>query len=389
VIDPFDVLHDELVRAAARATSEHRGELGFLRRRARPLLVLAAALVIGGSATAAIISLNQPTPGSITGTLPPAPHSPVAGSDYTITVYPKLLWAGRISWGGTIAYIRDGKLVGDLGVGGSPDDPIFPLFGASERVNTPVVIGEHVFFAFAGPGVAKVRLSPGGQLVTPRADPRLPPGIKGVVLVVPAHSPPLTIIPPRFDPPRPGQRYILLTPLDRKGHPIPLPGNPLHSTDFPTRNLSGLAQPANGACALAAQPLADLRRVSGSVATRISPRPRLPVVAFVGCISLQFQYRGAWFAASILLDARHPGRKPPPLPTATPVPSEPGVVNISAGPALKAASQAARQGPFSEEVGDITARREHNAWLAVQGGTLQQRLAILHALSIRRITTTQ
>jgi hypothetical protein len=380
VIDPFDVLHDELVQAAARATSDHGGELRFLRRRARPILVLAAALVIGGSATAAIISLNQPTPGSITGTLPPAPHSPAAGSDYTITVYAAVGAGGVIGWADTLDYTRGGKPVGGQG---GVDSPQFPLFGASEGVNTPQFIGEHVFYTLAGPRVAKVRLSPGGQLITPRADPRLPPGIKAVVLVVPANSPPLTITPPRFVRPRPGQRFILLSALDRRGHPIPLHGNPLDPIRFPARNFSGSAEPANGACALAAQPLAGLQAVSGSVATRVSALPRLPVPVFVTCVEQQYNYGGAWFETGILLDARHPGRTPPPLPAAAPVRSEPGVVNVSGGPEAKAL------GPRAGRFGDLTARREPAAWLAVQGGTLQQRLAILHALSIQRITITR
>ena len=73
--DPFDILRDELVSAAERAAlPAPRKRWGWLRRPSRPVAVLLVALVIAGSAAAAVLSLSssQPLVGRVPGAITPA-----------------------------------------------------------------------------------------------------------------------------------------------------------------------------------------------------------------------------------------------------------------------------------------------------------------------------
>ena len=91
--DPFVILRDELVEAAERvAPPAPRKRWGWLRRPSRPVAVLLVALVITGSAAAAILSLSASQP--LVGRVPGASSSAsLAGFGYTIRVTP-VLWAG-------------------------------------------------------------------------------------------------------------------------------------------------------------------------------------------------------------------------------------------------------------------------------------------------------
>ena len=82
---------------------------GWLRRPSRPVAVLVVALVIAGSAAAAVLSLSasQPLVGRVPGAITPAS---VAGYNYTIAVTPgpSLEGAGAAGWQSWIVYSRPG-----------------------------------------------------------------------------------------------------------------------------------------------------------------------------------------------------------------------------------------------------------------------------------------
>ena len=103
--DPFVILRDELVEAAERvAPPAPRKRWGWLRRPSRPVAVLLVALVIAGSAAAAVLSLSASQP--LVGRVPGASSSAsLAGFGYTIRVTP-VLWAGGAGWGSSVVYSR-------------------------------------------------------------------------------------------------------------------------------------------------------------------------------------------------------------------------------------------------------------------------------------------
>ncbi len=134
--DPFATLRAELVKAAARV------ELGSARRRwvwsrKRPhgLAVVLAALVVCGSAAAAVVSLqassSQPLSGRVPGRAAPftgAGAISVAGYRYSIRVTPELD-TGSAGWAAWTAYARP-PFAGGLGGGGgggypTAADPVF------------------------------------------------------------------------------------------------------------------------------------------------------------------------------------------------------------------------------------------------------------------------
>ena len=103
--DPFDILRAELVSAAERAAlPAPRKRWGWLRRPSRPVAVLLVALVIAGSAAAAVLSLSfsQPLVGRVPGAVT---RASLAGYRYTIAVFPQV-GAGTAGWESLIVYTR-------------------------------------------------------------------------------------------------------------------------------------------------------------------------------------------------------------------------------------------------------------------------------------------
>ena len=132
--DPFVILRAELVEAAERAAlPAPRKRWGWVRRPSRPVAMLLVALVIAGSAAAAVLSLSasQPLVGRLPGAITPAS---VAGYGYTIAVTPadNGLGAGVSGWDSWIVYGRPGTrgYVGE-GAGICPGYPraTNPIFG--------------------------------------------------------------------------------------------------------------------------------------------------------------------------------------------------------------------------------------------------------------------
>lgn len=382
--DPFDILRDQLVRAAERtpARAGRRRQWRLLWRR-HPVALVAAALVLSGSATAAVVSLSSRS-APLTGRVPPVrgPTSPrsLAGLRYEITIFP-YIEAGQFGWCTNITYSRHGKP--EFGSGGCGDGPSAdrPLFGDIFSSDLSPPPGDRVSYVIPAPRVAAVRIEQ-GPTIAARPDARLPFGLKAVVILEPALSPPLAIPPPGSTvaaplPPPPGPdtgrppaaiHPRALIALDRSGRPLVTGMHPRAPRRLPTRFWQVPQPPARGACAIGAR-LPGLRAMWGSVLTRVPSLRGLDGPAFLSCVDTEYYLGRSALKAAILLNARHPGKPAAPLPNAAPARGEPGVVNVRAG------SQ-----------GDLSARRAGNAWLVVQGGTdVKQRLQVLRALTVAKI----
>ena len=188
--DPFDILRAELVSAAERAAlPAPRKRWGRLRRPSRPVAILLVALVIAGSAAAAVLSLSasQPLEGRVPGAITPAS---VAGYRYTIAVTPSLP-AGVAGWESLIIYTRTGASIQPPQSGGTLGYPTatFPVFGGGSGPDScPVCFarGNAVTYVLTGPRVFAVRI--GSQTIRTITSPALPTG---------ATEPPWSSSPPK------------------------------------------------------------------------------------------------------------------------------------------------------------------------------------------------
>jgi hypothetical protein len=202
--DPFDILRAELVSAAERAAlPAPRKRWGWLRRPSRPVAILLVALVITGSAAAAVLSLtgsaSQPLVGRVPGSITPAS---LAGYRYTIAVTPgdTNLSAGAAGWDSWIVYSRRGT----SGYGGSggglgyptATNPIFggsgPIFGGGSGP-TSFGRGTTVEYVLTGPQVWAVRI--GSRTIRTVSSRALPTGDRVAVFFVPAKGPVPVFIP--------------------------------------------------------------------------------------------------------------------------------------------------------------------------------------------------
>jgi hypothetical protein len=128
--------------------------------------------------------------------------------------------------------------------------------------------------------------------------------------------------------------------------------------------------PVHGACEIAEHGRSHLDALFGRTVDRIVPRPAIEGQAFLSCLDTDYETDRGLIRAAVLLDAHEPGRTLTPIPGAEPVTGHPGIVNVALGMLP----------------GAITARRERDAWLVVQGGGSEaQRLEILRALRITKI----
>jgi hypothetical protein len=394
--DPFAALRTELISAAERATAPSPARRrGWVRWRPRPLAIVLAALVVSGSATAAVLSLSagrsQPLAGTVPGAIEPAS---LAGYRYTITVTPNLA-AGWAFWNTAISY-TNGRGVGAGSGGGSEyATSSNPLFGADAGIDsTSLQAGQHgdtVGYVLTGPAVAAVRI--GDRTIQTFTSPALPDGDRAAVLFLPAGSPQLVtgwhqgqpirsyVRMPRF----PGYRgptriaTIAVLPLDRDGNVIQT-RVPYQAGSFAsfwqaptavTPNISeppyhGPTHPLPGVCELGQHGLPGLTPEWGHAIRHITPARNSVGELFLSCIDTHYYLHGWPLVAAILLDARQPGRALGRIPGAGPVAGYRDTVNFAGG--------------------RLTARRVGNAWLVVQGGSgLVQRLRVLGALRIRKL----
>jgi hypothetical protein len=405
--DPFDTLRAELVSAATRAELvSPRRRWAWLRGRSRPVAVVIAALVVCGSAAAAVVSLNASSSRPLSGRIPGRVAPPrgtglisVAGYQYSIRVIPSLSsgWSGWAVW---TAYTGP-PFAGGLGGGGgggypTPTDPIFQGAGVapwSNPTGTPIT-GDSVGFVLTGPQVAAVRI--GHRTIRTFTSSQLPTGDRAAVFLLAARSPtPIVGARPgqpihsrmRVLEPGPRMRWTsvpttAVLPLDSAGRVLataaPAPDYGYvrgwsfwQAPSAVTPNIheprySGRTQPGAGACELSQHGLPGLTPEWGSTITRIPTVRKYVGELFVSCVSTEYYLHGWPITAAVLLDAGHPGAVLGPIPGARPVSGHPDTVDFAGG--------------------SLSARRVGNAWLVVQGGSsTTQRVAVLKALQIHKL----
>lgn len=347
----------------ARPGSAVLARLGVARRwlGARPgLLALTGILLLSGSAAGAVLlaaERSQPLSGIVPPYSAPRGEMSVAGSRYTISLTPSLQ-AGTIGWCNFIVF-RDvpephgGKNAGfgggSCGVGTAALGA--PLFAADGQR------GAGLWYVLAAPQVAAVHFLDGPTVLT-RGDPRLPFGFRVAVASLPqrlfAHGGP-----------------PLVSALAADGRVIPGGAYQQPPPSEPTSSWSSPAPAARGACALTARPGSAVRVLRGSVIAAIVPDRGVLGHAFISCEDAEISLHGrAALLAAVLLDAKHPGSSPAPLPDMQPVNGSPGVF--------------ARSNPLAfGSARSLLARRDGAAWLMVAGAeNVNQGLQALRALRL-------
>jgi len=405
--DPFDTLRAELVMAAARAErASPRRRWGWLRGRSRPLAVVIAALVVCGSAAAAVVSLtahaSHPLTGRVPGRVAPAQAGggvSVAGLRYSIYVTPSLS-TGSAGWEVSTTYRASagGLLFGGGGGGGYPTraDPIFQGGGVLPfGFSPPPARGDSVGFVVTGPQVAAVRI--GTRTTATFASALLPARDRAAVFFIAPGAPtpevgwrpgqPVgshTVIPGLGSGGGQTSRSVATTaviPLDHAGNRLP--------TRFPNDDgflvgwsfwqapsavtpqiqeppYHGRTRPRPGACGLAQRGLPGLVAEWGSTITGVGPVRDAVGELFLSCVANEYYFHGWPLTAAVLLDARHPSAAPGPIPGALPVPGTRSLVDFAGA--------------------SLSARRVGNAWLIVKGGSgTAQRIRVLEALRISRL----
>lgn len=391
--DPFDLLRDELVRAAGRAQAAPRYSLlAWLRRRNHPIALVAAALILTGTAAAAVVSLAGKPSQPLVGTVPgkPSPSAPfsLAGKQYRIVVTP-VLTGGSAGWNSYISLSYQGRFSGGTGGGGGYPTDRIPVFGGGGSPNFAGQAGEKVEYLLVGPRVAAIRV--GENTIKVRRARTLPSGDSAAVFFLPANSPDAgtyAFASPQF------RRQLGITLIGWDGRPIPISGSPpasaesarfwqAHPNSRGCRQISRdrfghfhprpcsfagiLRHPLQGACRLIQHGLPALIPEWGNVVPYIAPTRGASGEVFSSCVNTTYYLHGWPLATALLLDAQHPEQTLGPLPGAYQVAGHPNIVEV----------------PLSG-FGDITARRVGNAWLVVQGGdTFAQRLVVLNALTTR------
>jgi hypothetical protein len=400
--DPYQVLRAELVSAAARADAKSgRRRLSWWPGRSRPVSLILAALVICGSAAAAVVSLtgspSQPLTGQVPGRIAGGSNSnlpSVAGYRYRIAMTPALD-AGSGGWTASISYFNPRTGVsggGESGGGGYPTraNPVFQ--GTGLNVAEPGQHGDQVGFVVTGPTVAAVRV--GSRTIRTFTSSQLPIGDRAAVFFVRAGSPvPMiwlssapSIQYQRVPVPEGGKiRFKTVAiesvaPLDKNGkviptRPTPTPYTPNESFwQAPSAVTSSIHEPAYhgrtrpraGACELTGQGLPALTPEWGHTITSISPINDSVGELFLSCINTEYYLHLTPLSVGVLLDARHPGQALDPIPGARPVPGSHDLVDYTAA--------------------HLSAKRVGNAWLVVEGGSSQsQRLKVLQALRVSRL----
>jgi hypothetical protein len=405
MIDPFDLLRAELVRVAeaaagaggAAAARGRRWRPGWLRRHSHPLVIVAAALAITGSAAAAVVSLtaspSQPLAGRVPGTIEAAS---LAGYRYTITVTPSL-YAGQPDWWSSISYGKGASGgYGQGGGGGGYATASMPVFGGdvdvfSSSYPNSARRGDTVAYMLTSPEVAAIRV--GRRTIATFTSPQLPAGDRAAVLFLPSGSPLLVT---GWTPGRPIRSYmripaepgnggpyriptLAVLPLDSHGEAIPSKPSVQYGSFYRfwqapsaiTPNIHelpyhGPTHPLPGVCELAQHGLPGLTPEWGQAISTISPAVNSVGELFVSCVDTEYYLHGWPLQVGVLLDARRPGRVLGAIPGAHRVAGDPNIVNFDAG--------------------QLSARRQGEAWLVAEGGAdATQRLQVLRALRITKL----
>lgn len=382
-VDELRGIYREHFRAVQESEAQRPRRRPALRvpLRARPALVVALTLLFGGVAVAAVtLGIKESAP--LSGRLPPQADAArwgfgftEAGGRYRIVFAPTFA-AGDAGWTSFLYLGRYGRQ-GRIGGGEGYPTKGMPLSRtAGTYVATGHDAGKLLHYVLTGPSVAAVNV--GSQTILTRSGHALPADDRIAVFATSERGPSLPRRPSQ--PPGAGLtspravRPLSVVPLERGGRPIGGEGSSAQAPRLPTLALHhapGSVAAAAGACALSRHGLPALTPLQAEVALTLRPVTNAVGELMLSCLQATYTLHGSQLRAAILLNARHPGASPPgPIPGARAVKGHPGTVNVLLGPT----------------VGNITARRAGNAWLAVAGGSgLTQRLEALAALRVAKI----
>ena len=164
----------------------------------------------------------------------------------------------------------------------------------------------------------------------------------------------------------------VLVAYDAQGQQLAEPVGERMDEPLETRSWEHPANRGSGACRIAARHLGSLSPrvgtgltpLSGSVVLGLRPTLDLSGRPFLSCANTTFQFGTRRLIAAVLVDARHPGGRPAPIPETHRARGRPGVVRSIA--------------PHVE----LVARRLPRGWLVVEGGSsLDERLIVLQHLA--------
>jgi hypothetical protein len=329
--DPFDLLRDQLVAAAVPQGQRTR-------RRWRPLVVLAAALALGGTATAtAVLTLGgEPSP-PLKGRVPGSPAG--AARDYTVLLRPDLR-VGAAGWCSTVALrTRRGPLGAGSGCGPALQASYPQIAGGGMTVSPTWILS----YWIVDRRVAAVRLGDGTRIV-PRADAGLPFGWRAAIAFLDTRhgrAPAAAFTADLIG----ADGRVLLGGAGRTADA------PRGVPSLPARNVDAHDPPARP-CVIEHRDLPHLAAVDQSIVNGALARPidasGRPLRT---CSAALFRLDGVRLRAAVLVDARDPARPAADLPRAY-------------VPAL------------------ASARRVGSAWLVVDGGTSVARRRLLAALTV-------
>jgi hypothetical protein len=228
------------------------------------------------------------------------------------------------------------KVPGSESCNGPLPSRAYPVYGGGGDFSPEEKVGPEgeIDAIFTGSRVASMRVA---HLGTFKAEPApgLPPGARQIVFYRPPGSPG-TVLPPGTSPQmlqsfeRARQGPVLTeTLLDASGHVIPV-GQGQSTFTLPNSYWQGTpAPPAQGRCAMSSS-LPGVRTDWGQVVTDIAPDRDISVPGWLTCLHTWLSFEGAGYETALLLDARSPGRAPPMLWGAIPIPGHPGMVEIPA-----------------------------------------------------------
>lgn len=351
----------------------------------RPLLALVAVLVLGGSATAAVLSVRQSSP--LSGTVPLgliSPQTPGGTTQYQLSVFPYLSvgWAG---WCTSVNFSVHGRRQAtSYGCGPVESPNPVELAGASFGSE-----GGEYQYSILSDRVAEVRYADGARL-RPIGSPRLPDWMRAAVRVYSSRE-------AQADDNRRFDREEL---LDANGQRlrVPVTSSSEAVEHLPLFTLDA-AHPANLPCTIHAHALAGLVALSQTVTARVSWPRRAPGGFFV-CANATYRLDGTDMAAAVLVNALDPQQSSGALPGLELDPSHRGILlggelgtigypegsSVSNGDPGSHAFESFGPHPWdlTEEHNSrdhsISARRAGLGWLVAEGGTPAQRARLLDSV---------
>lgn len=299
------------------------------------VVVASVTLALSASAATAIV-LTSRRSAPLSGRLP----GQLLGSRYTLQVTPDLR-AGQAGWCITLRDLRSGTSI-SLGptqcVTGQ--GPLIAHGGYATVSPTTGRVGGWLLYAITTPPIATLR-APDGSRIQPMTSPRLPAGWRAAVTIQTN---------PR------SHTTATLVPLNRNGGVVDAHPTADTQTALPTRTVDPHHPPRVG-CRIDAQPLSGLRLLHARAIREAPSRSLQARPAFLSCYTLTYRRQGRAGTAAILLDGRHAGATPAPIPGTTQLRGHPGDWG---GPATPS-------GGIPADVRErLVARRFKDGWLTVE-----------------------